>query len=568
MNTVSISLKIAFASAIIIIASLILFSPAAISGAQNDPVPTLVPPTPFPTQPVEAIQVADYSGIATLQSEGMLRVGARFNLPPFSFIGADGELTGYEVDVVNAIATQLGVEVAFVQVTSENELEMLRTGAVDLLIGQQSHTREASQNVEFSHPYYLNKQQMVVLFESPYQSFSDLNGQPVSYVVQSRGEVALGRIVAANGLSYDLRAYFHQDDALDALANGDVQAMVGELDNLQRAGRQGMRLIEQPLQLDPYAIAVRRYDVNLRNILNRSLQRIWASGELTGLYNRWFEADLDFSVLVPVYESIGQDPRVVADFPTDLPIPASSVVDKIRNGEVINVAGLTLDVNDPYSQLIDPFNRALMDEMARRWGVGVNYVPGTVELMVSGQADITVGVTPRWDGADRFDYSRPYAFHGNAIMVINPERYGSFFDMRGGTYIGYWYEFPQDRAEVERIAEELRVRPSVYEFRSQQEIIDKFADRTVQALFGDNLRLEAIRRNTNSGLPFEILDEQYSLVPLAVAVPRNDADFRALVDWTLQDMFLDGTYQRIYNETFSVGEPITMITWPGEGFLP
>ena len=64
----------------------------------------------------------------------------------------------------------------------------------------------------------------------------------------------------------------------------------------------------------------------------------------------------------------------------------------------------------------------------------------------------------------------------------------------------------------------------------------------IDGIFGDILRLRSIIENTrDSGLPWKILDEEYSRVPLAIALPRNDANFRSLVDWTLQDMFLDGT---------------------------
>jgi polar amino acid transport system substrate-binding protein len=246
-------------------------------------------------------------------------------------------------------------------------------------------------------------------------------------------------------------------------------------------------------------------------------------------------------------------------------------VDRIKAGETLTVAGLSLSTDaGAVDNLLDPFNRAIMDELARRWGVTVNYIPGTatnsVEYMVNGQAMIAIGVTPRWDGADRFDYSRPYATHGERLMVLEGSRFGGFADFRGGSYIGFWYEDEDDRARIEEIAEVLRVRPSIYEFRSTSEIIDMFGDRTVEGLYGDTLRLFAIQKATqSSGLPFKILDEQFSYVPLAIALPRNDAKFRALVDWTLQDMFLDGTYQRIYNETFGFGEPLVMLTWPGDG---
>jgi ABC-type amino acid transport substrate-binding protein len=536
------------------------------------PAPTLVPPTLVPTQPADVPQLAQFSGIATIHNEGVFRVGARYNAPPFSYLDENGLLNGYEVEIMNAIAAELGITIEWRQVTRENEIEDLLTGRVDALIGEQVHTRPAEQLLEFSHPYYLNAQRMVVIETQPYQVFTDLGGQPISVVQGSKADEAVGLLVEA-GLGYDVRRYFTESQALDALANGEVQAMVGELDNLERAGRQGMRFIEQPVRLDPYAIAIRRGDVNLRNALNRSIQRMFASGQVTGIYGKWFpERDLDFDVLLPVYESIFEDPRSINEFNPDIPAMNGSVVDRIRNGETINVAGLSLTPDAAtYERLLDPFNQAIMDELARRWSISINYVPGTasnsVDFIVSGQADIAVGVTPRWDGADRFDYSRPYAVHGDRLMVLEGSRFGGFGDFRGGSVMGYWYEDPRDADRITEIADALRVNTQPYEFRSHEEIVDQFGNRNVDGLFGDSLRLRAIIEVTRtSGLPWQIIeDEQYSRVPIAIAVPRNDADMRSLVDWTLQDMFLDGTYQQIYNNTFGEGEPLVMLTWAGDG---
>lgn len=563
--------------------TLLLLLVTTLAGSAQEPVPTLVPPTLVPTQPADAPVLASSSGVATIQQAGVLRIGARYNVYPFAYLDDSGKLTGYEVELVRAIATDLGVQTEFVQVTGENEIEELLTGRVDMLIGEQLITRNAEHQVEFTHPFYLNKQSMVVRFDSPYQTLQDLNGKAVGVVTLSRAETATRWLIDHEkatrdpNFNYDLRLYYTEKEALDALERGEVEAMVGELDDLSRAGRQGMRLIEQPVQLDPYAIVVRRYDVNLRNLLNRSIQRLFASGSLTGLYIQWFQ-DKDqsqardyFNVLLPVYEDVLEDARTVQDFPPDVPIPPTSLVDRIKAGETLTVAGLSLSTDaGTVDNMLDPFNKAIMDELARRWGVAVNYIPGTatnsVEYMVNGQAMIAIGVTPRWDGADRFDYSRPYATHGERLMVLEGSRFGGFADFRGGSYIGFWYEDEDDRARIEEIAEVLRVRPSIYEFRSTSEIIDMFGDRTVEGLYGDTLRLFAIQKATqSSGLPFKILNEQFSYVPLAIALPRNDAKFRALVDWTLQDMFLDGTYQRIYNETFGFGEPLVMLTWPGDG---
>lgn len=555
---------------------LMMLSAPGVINAQDPtptlPAPTLVPPTLVPTQASDAPQLAEFSGIATAQNEGVMRVGALFNVPPFVYINERGQLDGYEVDIMNAIGVELGIEIEYVQVTRETARDDLQTGRVDMLIGQQVHSRDAEQFYEFSHPYYLNAQRMVVLEGAPYQAFAELSGQPISVVQGTEGARAVQDLVAS--LGYQVRPYYTQKDALDALERGEVQAMVGELDDLSRAGRQGMRLIVQPVRLDPYAIAVRRFDVNLRNALNRSVQKLWASGSLGGIYGAWFPGtELDFEILVPVYENILADARPISDFNPDVPLPNGSIVDAIRAGETLRVAGLSNnpDASD-YDRILDPLNRAIAEEMARRWGVPIEFIPNTprtaaFDFMLNGSAAMAVGITPVWDGADRFDYSRPYAFHGDQLMVLEDTRFNSFRDFRGGSRMGYWYEDPADAGRIEEIAETLRVNTSPYEFRSYDDIVDKFANRNVQGIFADTYQLLAIIEGTRaSGLPFEIVqEERYSLVPLAIALPRNDADFRALVDWTLQDMFLDGTYQRIYNETFGFDDPIVMLTWAGDG---
>ncbi len=535
------------------------------------PAPTLVPPTRVPTQPAQAAdQPADYSGVATMVNEGVLRIGTRYNERPFSYLDENGDLTGYEVELMESLGVQLGVQVEWVQVTAETEREDLHFGRVDALIGQQLHSRDAAQYYDFSHPYYLNQQRMVVREDTPFSNFDGLRDQPISVVQYSPADAALPAYAQYN---WNVQYFFTQGQALDALAEGSVEAMIGELDDLSRAGRQGMRFIEQPIQLDPYAIAVRPYDVNLRNALNRGLQRLLASGEVDRIYDNWFSNKPDnlFDVLMPIYENLFEDSRNATDFPTDIPRPEESLLDTVLAGGSLNVAGLSLNPDASlFERLLDPFNQALMNEIAQRWGVTLNYIPnsanGAVEYLVRGEADIALGVLPRWDGADRFDYSRPYAIAGDRVMVLEGSRYQAFNDFRGGSYMGYWYEDASDRSRIEQIAEAVRVNTTIYEFRSMREITDQFINRNVDGIFGDIRRLRTIQEETRtSGLPWQILDETYSETPITIALPRNDRRFRLLLNWTLQDMFLDGTYQRLYNDTYGEGEPLIMLTYPGDG---
>jgi ABC-type amino acid transport substrate-binding protein len=563
------AVKFFLPAALILLLGMVVWQARAQDPTPTSPAPTLTPPTLVPTQESDLLATAEQSGIYTLQAEGILRVGARYNQTPFSYLDEYGVLTGYEVEVMESIGVELGVQIEWVQVTAETEAEELRVGRVDALIGEQTHRRPAEAEREFSHPYYLNQQRMVVLETAPYFSFQDMNGAIIGVAEGSQAQIAL-EAYAVYG--WQVQTFFTEADALDALAAGQVAGMAGELDDLSRAGRQGMRFIEQPLQLDPYAIAIRKYDVNLRNALNRSIQRLFASGRLDEIYSRWFPNELDFDVLVPVYEGVFEDSRGVNQMNTDMPRPEVSLIDIINTGGTLNVAGLSLNPSAPtYDRLLDPFNQAIMDELGRRWGVTLNYLPdsaqNSVEYLVDGRAQIAVGVLPRWDGADRFDYSRPYAVRTERLMVLEGSRFQSFRQFRGGSVMGFWYEDPGDKARIEQIAEALRVNTTAYEFRSHDEIVSQFNNRNVDGIFGDNIRLRAIQEVTrDSGLPWVIVpDEEYSRTPVVFALPRNDADFRILLDWTIQEMFLDGTYQQIYNTTYGEGQPLTMLTWPGDG---
>ena len=84
-------------------------------------------------------------------------------------------------------------------------------------------------------------------------------------------------------------------------------------------------------------------------------------------------------------------------------------------------------------------------------------------------------------------------------------------------------------------------------------------------VFGDSLRLYPIVQANPRFV--QLTDASYGAKPISFAVPRNDADFRVLVDVTLQEMAKDGTYQRLWQATFPVGNPLAIIVWPGSPTL-
>jgi polar amino acid transport system substrate-binding protein len=256
-------------------------------------------------------------------------------------------------------------------------------------------------------------------------------------------------------------------------------------------------------------------------------------------------------------------------------LPAAPVVQRIKSGQTLRVAGLgaPLDTNGK-TPILDAFNTALINEMARRWGIPVQAIPNSFgaaaeDVLASGQADLAIGLEPHWGAVDRVDFTGIYAQHGYRLMVpfgsTAVQQFGDLFS--GRRQIGY---FTDDPAAIE-LAKEIATKVRIAEIRpiplrtDQDAIQVLVTDRVANAVFGDTLRLNSIVQAYPKFV--QIVGDTYGQKPLSFAVPRNDADFRALVDATLQDMYRDGTYQRLWKDNFGIGDPLQFVMQPGPSML-
>lgn len=535
--------------------------------------PTRVPPTPIPAEPTPIAQTrATESALARIQADDTLRVGTYFNAAPFAWLNERGELDGYEADILNAIAIELGVQVEYIQVTRQNDNEMLLSGEVDVLIGQQTLSQDRETIFDFTHPYYLNEHRMVIRQGEPYGTLAQLAGHKIAVEIGSRSERALRHWAETNGVGFEIVTYIGEKEALDALAGHEVDGMVGPLDSLRRAGRQQMSLVDEPVMLEPYAIVMRRSDNNLYRLLNRSLQRLKASGRLEQIYAEWFGSEpMDFVTLVPVYDDLYEDTRGLDDFAPELVVPANSVRERLASGQPLRVAGIAAEGQEAPAviRIMNELNRALVEEMARRWNTTVEYVPDSVNdpasFVASGAADIAVSIYPRWNAADEFDYSLPYLMHGDRLLVPANSRITGFQDMLGTNWIiGYFADDPDGEAQIMKYAEFFNVEQNLRTFQITREsdaIYTMTVEDNISAIFGDSLRLQALMREGDPST-VTLLEDVFDLQPVTLALPRGDSDFRSMVNDALQDMARDGTYQSLRQTHLDFGEPVTIPIWP------
>jgi ABC-type amino acid transport substrate-binding protein len=550
---------------------LMLVSAPRLQGPTATPdLPATLPvPTPVPASAnAQATPRPTVSALQRIRDEGVLRAGVLYNSAPMSSLSERGVVVGYEADLARAIAADWDVEVQFVQVTRQNAVAMLLAGEVDILMASIVHRRDAENELAFSHTYFAGGQYFVVTEDSPIQTVEALSGLRVGLAQGTASERALGQAISRGRLNVIPELYLTSEQAIGALGSGEVSAILADRVQMisMKARVSTLRSLDQPLESEPFAVAYRRYDDPLGYMLDRSLQRAYADGTFDNLRRTWFPS-VTFSMALPVWEDVDEDERVLADFDTTLPYPESVITSRILNGQSIRVAGLSLDPQlSGLNAILEQFYRALIENMAARWGTPVEFVPGSAanasDLVASGQAELAIGVAPRWIGPFEVAFSAPLIAHGDRLMVTANSDIEGFTDLRGGRWVGIFASEPGAADRVNALAESVNTAVNIFTIINDGDAVYSLTvEQNVDVVFGDSLRL--LSQVASSAESVRLTERWYSNEYFAIAMQRRDPNLRSLVEVTLQQMAKDGTFERLWMEHLTTGEVQRFEQWPG-----
>ncbi len=536
----------------------------------GDPVPTLVPPTLVPT-PERAIvdNRLTESVIARIQQSGRVRVGTLLNDPPYSALNIRGEVAGFDADLARSIAEAWGVDLEFVQVTRQNAFDMLTNGHIDLLIASQTHRRDLDSRFEFSQTYAYGHQSAMVLNESGIERVNDLAFRTIGVVQGTASETAVNEwLRRENYPNVTVRAYLTIDQAYAALGRGEIDALIDNRGRLRSLMQPDVvRILPEPVITLPYAIVMLRQDVNLRNLVNRTLQYLITSGRIEELHSTYFPGEAFPANTMVTWQNIGDNAPTPGQYPTDVPYPGIYVLPEMLSSGVIRVAGFSDLPGDATESMrrTDTLNREIVQAMASRWGFRVEFIPNSrgnaLDLVAAGEADLAVGVQPDWAWADRVDFTSPYLLHGERLMVPANSEIDSFLGLRGARWVAIANNEPEMRDRAVGWAESVNVRIEIYLTR-EQDIAASILDTTnANVAYGDSLKL--IPHVQARPTEFRLTSRWYSRVYMGFAVPRNDLDFRLLVEYTLQELMSDGTIDRLLAPVMLPDEIPAFDIWPG-----
>ncbi len=508
-----------------------------------------------------------------------LIAGVKYDFAPFGFLDESGRVSGFDVDLVQALADSWGIDVEFAPVTSGNRIQKLADGEVDMVAASMTHTKARDADIDFSQTYFADGQSLLVRRDSGINGIQDLDGLRVAAIEGSTSIIQINDHAAANGVAVEIMPFQEYPPAVEELLAGGVAAVTTDSVALQRFARDNpeLHVVGELFTHEPYGLGLRAGDSTFANLVNYSLQSLKESGEYDELYYKWFGDD---STPYAVEVLPGKAPYTFADAPAALETTDESTVDRIMHAGVI-VAGVSQE-QEPFGFLdngeFSGFDVDLMREFAKRWlgdRDAVSFVPLRAEesdaLLAEGAVDIVAALLPHERGrSEEIDVSQTYVRNMlNVITRRDDEHdgdYRSLAELTGhtvgvvgdGTLVG---STPNWIAAAKSAA----VPTAFREFATGQQAVQALIGGEIDALLADSTAM--------AQLPPDILDsrlEPHSFAgePYAIGARKYDHTFRDLINFTLQEMKTDGTYDRLYRRWFGSDDPFPVEVWPGESYLP
>lgn len=220
--------------------------------------------------------------------EGTLKVCSDVPYEPFEFEG-DGPsgYTGFDIDVLNSIATKAELELSVADVDFDGILGNLEADSCDVVASAVTITPERQEQVEFTDPYFDAEQSLLVKTDSDVASLDDLAGATIGVQSGTTGETYANENTPDGA---EVKAFDGADSLFAALEAGDVDAILQDFPvNAYRATQDdSVEVVEEYPTDEQYGFAVKKGNTELLDALNEGLGVIQENGEYDSIFETYF----------------------------------------------------------------------------------------------------------------------------------------------------------------------------------------------------------------------------------------------------------------------------------------
>ncbi|MCI8539720.1 MAG: transporter substrate-binding domain-containing protein [Oscillospiraceae bacterium] len=255
---------------------------------------------PVSTQPAET-QPAGGSGEFTTVEPGKLHMSTNAAFPPYEMTTDDGGFEGIDVEVAEAIAKKLGLELVVDDMGFDAALTAVQTGQSDIAMAGITVREDRLEVMDFSDSYATGIQVVIVPVDSPITTVDDLaNAEMIGTQKATTGYIYCSAPVEEDGYGEDhVTAFDTGALAVMALVNGQVDAVVIDnepakayvAENLDADGNPVLKILDTEFAVEDYAIGFAKGNDALKDAVNAAMAELKADGTFQSIVDRYITAE-------------------------------------------------------------------------------------------------------------------------------------------------------------------------------------------------------------------------------------------------------------------------------------
>ena len=250
-----------------------------------------------------------------------ITIAYRADATPFSFTDDKKDVVGFSIDLCRRVADivqdQLKLKelkIKWLQVTTQTRFDAIAKGQADMECGSSTVTLSRLRLVDFSSYIFLETTGLMTKASAGLRSLADMSGKKIAVIGGTTNERAVNAQIKGRQISATVVPFKSRDEAFAALEDGKVDAFAS--DRLLLVGAavrskdpRAMDLLPDQLSFEPYGIVLPRGDANFRLAVNTGLARIYGTGEIVEIFDRWFRELGEPSPLMQALYTLGAIPE-------------------------------------------------------------------------------------------------------------------------------------------------------------------------------------------------------------------------------------------------------------------
>ncbi|QKR01472.1 transporter substrate-binding domain-containing protein [Pseudomonas aeruginosa] len=241
-------------------------------------------------------------GVASVQAagavedavkRGTLRVGMDPTYMPFEMTNKRGQIIGFEVDLLKAMAKSMGVKLELVSTSYDGIIPALLTDKFDMIGSGMTLTQERNLRLNFSEPFIVVGRTLLVRkeLEGKIKSYKDLNDPQYSITskIGTTGEIVARKLIS----KAKYHGFDNEPEAVMDVVNGKADAFIYDspynVVAVSKFGAGKLVYLDQPFTYEPLAFGLKKGDYDSINFINNFLHQIREDGTYQRIHDKWFK---------------------------------------------------------------------------------------------------------------------------------------------------------------------------------------------------------------------------------------------------------------------------------------